>query len=110
VATIATTEKWNGSTWETVTLAPSPLGYCLEDGTFRITGAAGDDDADVPALISEAVRRLAEYFAAKPGKAGVRSESVTAGTVSLSTTRSPTATAEALANSGAADLLRSFRR
>jgi hypothetical protein len=110
--TIATTERWNGSAWETAELSTSPLGgYCLPGvGPYRFTGTAGDDDTVAPALLLEAVRRLAEYLAAKPGKPGVRSQSVTAGTVSLSTTRSPTAMAEALQNSGAADLLRNFRR
>jgi hypothetical protein len=111
-AMIATVEIWQADAWTAVTLPPSPLGgYVLPGvGPYRFTGTAGDDDADVPPLLLEAVRRTVEYLAAKPGKPGVRSESVTAGTVSLSTTRSPTAMAEALQNSGAADLLRTYRR
>lgn len=111
-ATIATVEVWRGEAWEATTLGTSPLGgYLLPGvGPYRFTGTAGEDDADVPAAVMEAFGRLAEYLAVKPGKPGVRSESVQAGTVSLSTTRSPTATAEAMQNSGAADMLRGFRR
>lgn len=111
-ATITTVEVWRGEAWETTSLGTSPLGgYMLPGvGPYRFIGTAGDDDADVPALVTEAYRRLAEYLAVKPGKPGVRSESVQAGTISLSTTRSLTATAEAMQNSGAADVLRTFRR
>lgn len=111
-ATIATTESWNSAdAWEALDLRPSPFGGYILPGTgqYRVVGTVGTDD-EPPPLVLEAYRRLAEYLAAKPGKPGVRSESVTAGSVSLSTTRSPTATAEALQNSGAGDLLRSFRR
>jgi len=110
-ATIATTEKWTGSAWEAIGVSPSPLGYCLPGGTFRLIGTAGDDDADVPLLITEAVRRLATYMAADPGTPGARSETRTTDEVgSDSLERSPTWIAQALQLSGAADLLRNFRR
>lgn len=108
---ITTVERWTGSAWEAVTLSPSPTGgYVLNHGIYRFQGSAGDDAADPPPLIAEAVRRLGEYMAAKPGKPGASSESVTAGSVTVSTTRSPSWMAKAIDNSGAGDLLRSFRR
>ena len=107
---LGTAQKWNGTAWETVTVAPSPYGYCLDSGTYKINGTAGDDDADVPPLIIEAMRRLAEYLAAEPGKAGVSSDTVTAGSVTISTTRSASWMAKAIDNSGAGDLLRTYRR
>jgi hypothetical protein len=109
-ATIATVEVWQSDAWQTVTLSPSPLGgYVLPGGTYRFTGTVGDD-TDPPAAVIEAFRRLAEYIAGKPGKPGATSESVTAGSVSISTRRSASWIAEALQNSGAADMLRAYRR
>ncbi|ORE94848.1 hypothetical protein [Aurantimonas sp. 22II-16-19i] len=109
-ATIASVEIWNGETWETVMLSPSPLGgYCLPGcGPYRFTGTAGG--GDVPAAVSEAFRRLAEYMASKPGKAGATTEGITAGSISLTHRRSASWLAEAIQNSGAGDLLRTYRR
>lgn len=108
-ATIATVEVWQADAWQTVTLSPSPLGgYVLPGGTYRFTGTVGSGEA--PAAVLEAFRRLAEYTAGKPGKQGATSESVTAGSVSISTRRSASWIAEAISNSGAGDLLRPYRR
>ncbi len=109
-AAIDTTEIWNGTAWESVTLLASPLGgYCLPGaGPYRFVGTAGDDDADVPAAMLEAYRRLAEYFAEPITGIGVRSETVP--DVATVEYGSPTWRAQALQQSGAADLLRTFRR
>jgi hypothetical protein len=109
-ATIATVEIWQSDAWQTVTLTPSALGgYDLPGhGPYRFTGSVGG--GDVPAGVTEAFRRLAEYMAGKPGKAGARSERIGAGSISLSHTRSPSWMAEAIQNSGAGDLLRPYRR
>jgi hypothetical protein len=111
-ATITTIEIWADGTWSEITPDASPLGgYWLSGcGPYRFTGTAGSDDADVPANVWEAVKRLAAYLTAKPGKPGARSESVTAGSVSISSSRSSSWMAQAMQNSGAADLLRSYRR
>lgn len=111
-ATIGTTELWTGAAWGETTPSPSPLGgYELAGcGPYRFTGTLGDDDGDVPADVLEAFRRLAEYMAAKPGKPGASSESVSAGSVSLSHNRSAEWMGRAMINSGAADLLRRYRR
>ena len=104
-------DVWRSEAWEPVTLSPAPAGgYALPGGTYRFTGTAGDDDADVPAAVIEAFRRLAEYMAGKAGKPGARSERIGAGSISLSHTRSPSWMAEAMQNSGAGDLLRPYRR
>lgn len=109
-ATIATVEVWSGADeWEDVTTNASPLGgYWLPaTGPWRFTGEVGDDDADVPASVLEAFRRLSGYLDAARHRPGLRS--VTAGSVSA-TYRDELATAQALQRSGAADLLRPYRR
>ena len=108
-ATIATTEGWSDDAWQAVELRPTALGgYCLPScGPYRIAGTVGDDDADVPALITEAFRRLAEYLAAVSDNPGIRSESMPDIWQGEYDNR---ARARALQDSGAADLLRTFRR
>ena len=65
----------------------------------------------VPAAVDEAFRRLAEYMAAaKRGSPGTTRERVTAGSVTVDKSRSASWAAAAMANSGAGDLLRNFRR
>ena len=108
--TISTVEAWDGAAWSDITPDASPLGgYWLAGaGPYRFTGTVGD--GDVPAAVSEAFHRLAEYMAAKPGKPGATSERITAGSISLSHTRSESWMALAMQNSGAGDLLRPYRR
>jgi hypothetical protein len=110
-ATITTTEFWNGSGWETAAPDPAPLeGFELHGyGPYRFTASVGG--GDVPAVVNEAFRRLAEYMAAKPGTPGASAERLTIIDVSSrETTRSESWMALALQNSGAADLLRPFRK
>lgn len=109
-ATIATVEAWQADAWQTVTLSPSPMGgYCLAGGTYRFSGTVGG--GTVPEIINEAFRRLAEYMAAsKRGSPGTTREKVVAGSVQVDKSRSASWAAEAMANSGAGDLLRSYRR
>jgi hypothetical protein len=108
-ATITTTEIWRGDEWQEITLRPSPLGgYVLTGGTYRFTGTVGS--GTVPAAVNEAFRRLAEYMAAKPGAPGTSRERVTAGSVTVDKSRSASWAAQAISNSGAGDLLRTFRR
>jgi hypothetical protein len=109
-ATISTVEVWSrAGEWETATLDASPLGgyYLPYTGPFRFTAMVGS--GDVPANVIEAFRRLAEYMASKPGKAGARSESIAAGSINISSTRDPAWLAKAMQNSGAGDLLRGLR-
>ena len=110
-ATISTVEVWSSAdVWETATLDASPLGgYVLPcTGPYRFTGTVGG--GTVPEVVNTAFVRLAEYMAAKPGKAGATSERIQAGSIDLRVDRSASWMASALQNSGAADLLRPYRR
>jgi hypothetical protein len=95
--------------WEVITLDASPLGgfFLRSRGPYRLTASVGG--GDVPATVNEAFRRLAEYMA-KPSKARAQSESVSAGSITLFHSRDESWMANALVDSGAADLLRPFRR
>jgi len=109
-ATVTTIEVWRNGAWEALVPPAAPIGGFLLncDGPYRFTATVGGDE--VPPAGKESFRRLAEYMAAKPGKPGAVSESVSAGSVSLSHRRAPDWMASAMVNSGAADLLRSYRR
>jgi hypothetical protein len=109
-ATIATVEIWRADAWEAVTLSPSPEGgYMLPGGSYRFSGTVGDGDP--PAAVLEAFRRLAEYMAADPGTPGATSESTNVpGVLTKEVSRSASWAARGMANSGAGDLLRNFRR
>lgn len=103
--TLGTTEQWDGSAWAAVTLAASPLGGLALDavGPYRITGTAGDDSPP-PAVVNEAWRRLREFHD------GVAWESFRAGTAQAGEDTPRAWAAKALQLSGAADLLRPYRR
>lgn len=109
-ATIDTTEVWTTGAYAAVTLDASPRGgVCLPGaGPYRITGTVGAD-IDVPAIVETAFLRLANYLVADPGKPGARAESIKTGTVELSVARDQAWAGRAMANSGAADLLRAYR-
>lgn len=111
-----TAERWDGEAWASVTILSGPVGLCLpSDGTFKITAQVGA--GDVPAAVSEAYRRYAEY-SAEIGENGMlvghpshTDHSAKIGeAVNESFSRSPTWAARALQLSGAADLLRPYRR
>ncbi len=107
-ATVTATEVWEGDAWASFTPTPSPLGgYVLPGcGAYRFTADVGG--GAVPERVTEAVRRLAEYFAgaAQSANPGLRQETVEgvgsfdydAGTI-----------AKAMERSGAGDLLRPYR-
>lgn len=100
--------EWSDDAWAPVTLLDGPLGICLPyDGTYRITAQVGG--GDVPAPVSEAFRRLAEYLTDDTGS-GVRQTSVNVGPITSSETRHVEWLPRALQLSGAADLLRNYRR
>ena len=110
-ATITLAEQWKGTAWATVTPDASALGgYCLDDATYRITATVGS--GTVPAAVNEAFKRLAEYLATRTsGMAGARSYSMNfGGDFVESFDRDPNWMARAMTNSGAADLLRPYRR
>ncbi|QFT62080.1 hypothetical protein [Roseivivax sp. THAF30] len=104
-------EIWNGSAWEAATVFASPYGgYRLTTaGPYRFTGTVGG--GDVPAAVSEAFRRMAEYLADDADRAGASSYSVNmGGAIEESYDRNPAWIGRAMELSGAADLLRPFKR
>lgn len=108
-ATITLTEKWTGTAWAADTPPASPLGgYALADATFRLTGTVGG--GTVPEAVKEAFRRLAEYLAEDPKTRGTNRESYSVGPINIDFRRDPAWLGAAMINSGAADLLRPYRR
>lgn len=105
-ATVTSFEVWRNGAWVTVTLTASPIGYLLEDDTYRLTATVGDTDAP-PEVVLEAYTRLAEYFAEIQADPLPALTSTTDGDFSFS--RPSAWAAKALFVSGAADLLRAFR-
>lgn len=61
--TATTLQSWVNNAWATAVIQPSPLGgYCLEgEGPFRFIGNCGAA-GDPPQAVKEAVFRLTEYF------------------------------------------------
>lgn len=116
-ATITTVESWSGTAWVAVTLMASPLGSVVlpAEAPYRITATVGG--GTVPAAVSGAYRRLAEYSAEigdngmVPGHVSHTSHSVAIGSaINESFARPSTWAAKAIINSGAGDLLRPYRR
>lgn len=110
-ATITTIETWNGTAWETITVPDSPLGgYWLSgEGPYRFAGTVGA--GPIPLAVQEAYNRLQSYFAEDTDIGGGVSEmSTNVGPISISEKRQTTWLAKAMQNSGAADLLRPYRR
>ena len=108
-ATITTVEKWSGTAWVTATPDASPLGgYQLDDLTYRFSCTVGG--GTVPEAVKEAFRRLAEYLAEDPKTRGANRESYSVGPINTDMRRDPAWLGAAMINSGAADLLRPYRR
>jgi hypothetical protein len=104
-----TAEVWESGQWSDTTLQAGPYGFCLiGDGPYRITADVGG--GDVPAPVSGAFTRLAEYMADDPGRVGSSSFTDKIGPLDESVTRTPTWLARAMQYSGAGDLLRPYRR
>lgn len=104
-------EIWKNGAYEAVTLEASPMGgVVLPRGTYRITATVGADNA-VPAIAMRAFERLRDYIEAEPvGVPGASSYSINLGQISENYRRNPAYIARALEMSGAADLLRQYRR
>jgi hypothetical protein len=111
-ATIETVERWVGEDYQAVVAKASPLGgLCLPElAHYRITATVGA--GPTPAIVNQAFIRAAQYLAAEQPAAvpGARSYSVNIGPITESWSRNPAAIARMLEYSGAADLLRSYRR
>ncbi|MBN9074313.1 MAG: hypothetical protein J0H34_22475 [Rhizobiales bacterium] len=115
-ASIGKAEVWQNDAWQELTLPASPLGglRMIGDGPYRFTATVGG--GTVPESVNEAYRRLAEYWVAHDGAgeyglpAGVRSFSHSVGDVSVSLRGEGNWQGRAMEGSGAADLLRPYRR
>jgi len=108
-ATVSASYRWKGDGWEDYTLPAGPFGHDLPMGQFKVVATVGG--GDVPEPVAEAYRRLAEYIAETPDEHGASSYSLQIGSsISRSYDRNPAWQAKALQYSGAADLLRSYRR
>ncbi|MBT8474846.1 MAG: hypothetical protein KJO78_05175 [Alphaproteobacteria bacterium] len=109
-ATITAMDLWQSDAWQPVALVASPLGGQVlpGEGPYRFTADVGS--GAVPAAVSEAFKRLAEYMAPGEEHPGASSYSVQIPAIHLEETRSAAWLAKALQLSGAADLLRPYRR
>lgn len=108
---ITAEDIWQGGAWQPATVFASPHGgyRITQAGTYRFTGTLGA--APVPAAVAAAVKRLADYMAEESLlPAGMRSYSANVGQLSETVSGDPARAARALQNSGAADLLRPYRR
>lgn len=104
-------EAWNGDGWEAVTLPADPLGgFKLGPAeAYRIAGSLGAGEA-LPEDVAEAFRRLAAYSLETEHHPGASSYTDEIGSIRQIEERAPTWLARALQHSGAADLLRPYRR
>lgn len=109
-ATLTLQEVWGGKAYSETSLDPSPLGGVMlpAEGHYRFTGSVGG--GTVPAGVWEAFRRLAEYASERPERHGASNGSTTIGPISEDFVRSAKWIAQAMQLSGAADLLRNYRR
>lgn len=113
--TIESIEVWDGFAWASAEddprgPRPSPLGhYWPAGGPYRISGTVGTGTA--PQAAQEAYRRLAEHLAASDPNPGSSAYSAQiGGKFSESVTRASDWRAMALFHSGAADMLRPYRK
>ena len=110
-ATIETVEVWERGAWTETAPPPSPLGgLCLPgDGPYRVTATVGG--GEMPEAVSEAFRRFSAYLAdSDDAPAGSNSYRRQVGEESTEIDRNPAWIGRALQHSGAADLLRPYRR
>ncbi len=103
--------RWQDGDWQPITLERRPHGFRLPPGHVQIDASVGRVSLDIPESVERAVQRLAAYLEAETVMpAGARSYSANVGQLAESISADPAAMAKALQNSGAADLLRPYRR
>ncbi len=116
-AEVTAAQKWELGGWVEVTLPEGPFGYELpSDGPFRITAMVGG--GEVPAAVMAAACRLADYALYAPDPEAGPQLWATSGTyraqgenaAESSFQRSIAWISKAMQHSGAADLLRPYRR
>jgi hypothetical protein len=114
-ATIESAQIWTPAVngWSAVDFTVGPMGrvWLPTAGPYRIIATAGSDEATIPSDVIEAYKRLSEYWSGERGAyAGASHEVASVGPVRSEVHRSPEWMARAMINSGAADLLRPYRR
>lgn len=108
-------EQWIDNAWVSVTLAPNALGGLVLDavGPYRLTGSLGTANAP-PEVVRQAVWRLGKYLEAADvlpaNERATSSYKFDVGGLSVERARNPNWIARAMQQSGAADLLRPWRR
>lgn len=104
--TIQTVEYWDNGVWQVSTPAPTPYGgLCFPDaGPWRVTANVGG--GDVPAAVQEAFKRLHEYTRGINDSFKNETAMRQDGDIEMVANW----TGKALQLSGAADLLRPYRR
>jgi len=105
-ASIDQAERWDGDTWQTVTMQAGPIGYDLDAATYRVTATVGETGAP-PDAVQTAAARLAGFMDQAATDPTPGYSSVSDGDYSF--TRPAGWAARAIHLSGAADLLRGFR-
>ena len=109
-ATISEVSEWTGEVWNAIDPKPSPLGgLCFDVGTFRVLATVGSD-REPPAAIAEAIVRITAFAAAHLENAGFESRAMEVGEEREQYELRGDAMARAFQLSGAADLLRPWRR
>lgn len=112
-ATITSVERWNADTYGADTTTSGPMGgVCLAtDGPYRITATVGA--GPVPEAVLEAFERLHGYMVASKNDeahGAKRTSETSVSGASRSYSRLGAWKARALEQSGAADLLRPYKR
>jgi hypothetical protein len=102
-------------TWTAATAEETALGFYLpKTATYKITADVGANAGEAPAVVVQAYQRLSAYSAERyQDQAPVGSSGYTlklGDGLDEQVTRSPNWLARAMQHSGAADLLRSYRR
>jgi len=110
-ATISQAYFWTGTGWKADDLIPAPFGYCLDHQHTKVEATVGNTSTP-PGDVLEAYRRLAEYLATPDiiGIPGVSRYTINVGQVDETISRRADHMAKVLVTSGAADLLRPYRR
>lgn len=110
VTATTSSERWDGAAWQTEALDASFMGGWIlpGDGPYRIVADVGG--GTVPEIVLQAYRRYHDYVADTPGRRLHTSKSVAAGSATYNWDKPELRLERAMVKSGAADLLRAFRR
>lgn len=109
-ATVTKIESWSGSEWLEISDTTGPMGYQFSGGTYRVTATVGSTD-EPPQDMQKAIERLEGYSIDELLVSSATSQTIDYGNgLSVRVNRPAAWQAKALQYSGAADLLRRYRR